>query len=44
MDQIDKIYIRPNVGILQLLKNQNYKAWFALAEFINNAIDSVSCD
>lgn len=40
MEQIDKIYIRPGVGILQLLKNQNYKPWFALAEFIDNAIDS----
>lgn len=37
---LKKINIRPDVGMLGLLKNQNYKPWYALAEFIDNALDS----
>lgn len=37
---LQKINIRPDVGMLGLLKNLNYKAWYALAEFIDNALDS----
>lgn len=34
------IEIRPEVTMLSVLKHLNYKAWFALAEFIDNALQS----
>lgn len=34
------INIRPNVSILSVLRHLNYKPWFALAEFVDNAIQS----
>lgn len=34
------INIRPGVGILGLFPSMNYKAWYALAELVDNAIDS----
>ncbi|QQG40565.1 MAG: ATP-binding protein [Candidatus Levyibacteriota bacterium] len=37
---IDSINIRPGVSILSVLKHLNYKPWFALAEFVDNAIQS----
>src|SRR5690242_20084133 len=36
----DSINIRPGVGILGLFPNMNYRAWYALAELVDNAIDS----
>lgn len=38
--QIDHINIRPGVSILSVLKHLNYKPWFALAEFVDNAVQS----
>ena len=38
--EIDKINIRPSVSILSALRHLNYKIWFALAEFVDNSIDS----
>ena len=32
--------IRPGVGILGLFPAMNYKAWYALAELVDNALDS----
>ena len=40
MGSLDKINIRPGVSILSVLKHLNYKPWYALAEFVDNAIDS----
>lgn len=40
MNTIDTINIRPGVSILSVLKHLNYKPWFALAEFVDNAIQS----
>lgn len=40
MNQSDKINIRPGVSILSALKHLNYKPHYAIAEFIDNAIDS----
>ena len=40
MEQIDQINIRPSVSILSALRHLNYKTWFALAEFVDNSIDS----
>lgn len=34
------IGIRPEVTVLSVLRHLNYKAWFALAEFIDNALQS----
>ena len=34
------VSINPGIGILTVLKVLNYKAWFALAEFIDNSISS----
>lgn len=36
----DKVSIRPQVTMLSVLKHIEYQTWFALAEFIDNAIDS----
>ena len=35
-----KIQIRPGVGILSVLSHLNYKSWFAIAEFVDNSIQS----
>lgn len=45
MKEIDKqiplhIGIRPEVTVLSVLRHLNYKAWFAIAEFIDNALQS----
>lgn len=37
---LGSINIRPGVSILSVLKHLNYKPWFALAEFVDNAIQS----
>lgn len=34
------IEIRPEVTMLSVLRHLNYKAWFALAEFIDNSLQS----
>ena len=36
----EKIGIRPDVGVLSVLRYLNYKPWYALAEYVDNAIDS----
>jgi hypothetical protein len=35
-----RVNIRPGVGILSVLRHLNYKPWFALAEFVDNALQS----
>lgn len=37
---INKIDIRPGVSILAVLRHLNYKPWFALAEFVDNSVQS----
>ncbi|MGY2798538.1 hypothetical protein ACVWV0_002714 [Ewingella americana] len=39
-DTLDPIEIRPEVNILSVLRHLNYKPWYAIAEFIDNAIQS----
>ena len=39
-DNIDRINIRPGVSVLSVLSHLNYRPWFALAEFVDNAIQS----
>ena len=40
MEQQNTVSIRPGVSILTMLKHIQYDPWFALAEFVDNAIDS----
>lgn len=40
MAQVSSVNIRPGVNVLSVLPHLNYKAWFALAEFVDNAIQS----
>jgi len=37
---LDRVSIRPGVSVLSVLKHLNYKPWFALAEFVDNAVQS----
>ena len=34
------VEIRPGVGMLALLSSMNYKPWYALSEFVDNALAS----
>jgi len=36
----EKVGIRPDVGVLGVLRNLNYQPWYALAEYVDNSIDS----
>jgi Histidine kinase-, DNA gyrase B-, and HSP90-like ATPase len=36
----NKVSIRPGVSVLSVLRHLNYKPWFALAEFVDNAVQS----
>lgn len=38
--RIGRISIRPGPGILSVLRHLNYRPWFALAEFVDNAVQS----
>ncbi len=38
--QLKKVNIRPEVTILSVLRHLNYRPWFALAEFVDNALQS----
>lgn len=40
MQKLNSVNIRPTVNILSVLKHLNYKPYYALAEFIDNSIDS----
>ncbi|GGC12573.1 hypothetical protein GCM10011494_34250 [Novosphingobium endophyticum] len=40
MAKVSSVNIRPGVNVLSVLPHLNYKAWFALAEFVDNAIQS----
>lgn len=39
-NKISKVNIRPGVSILSVLPHLNYRPWFALAEFVDNSIQS----
>lgn len=39
-EKIRAIDIRPGVSILSVLKHLNYRPWFAMAEFVDNALES----
>ncbi|MGO9085941.1 MAG: ATP-binding protein [Candidatus Sulfotelmatobacter sp.] len=37
---VDTVSIRPGVSILSVLRHLNYKPWYALAEFVDNSLQS----
>src|SRR5258708_9351819 len=37
---IESVNIRPGVSILSVLSHLNYKPWFAMAEFVDNSLQS----
>lgn len=37
---LDKLDIRPGVSMLGVLRHLNYRPWYALAEFVDNSVDS----
>lgn len=39
-DSAESINIRPGVSMLSVLRHLNYKPWFALAEFVDNSLQS----
>src|SRR5688572_5917642 len=41
-DTLEKqtVNIRPGVSILSILRHLNYKPWFAMAEFVDNSLQS----
>ncbi len=39
-NQSETVSIRPGVSVLSVLKHLNYKPWYALAEFVDNSIQS----
>ena len=38
--RVKKVDIRPGVSVLAVLRHLNYKPWFALSEFVDNAVQS----
>jgi hypothetical protein len=40
MTDIDPIDIRPEVSVMGVFRHLNYKPWFAIAEFVDNALES----
>ena len=39
---VPKVNIRPGVSVLAVLRHLNYKPWYALAEFVDNSVESFS--
>ncbi len=38
--RMETVNIRPGISVLSVLRHLNYKPWFALAEFVDNAVQS----
>ncbi|CAM3696209.1 ATP-binding protein [Isoptericola cucumis] len=38
--QVDNVEVRPGVGMLALFPSMNYKAWYAVGEFVDNSLQS----
>lgn len=38
--RLTRVNIRPGVSVLSVLRHLNYRAWFALAEFVDNSLQS----
>lgn len=39
-DALETVNIRPGVSVLSVLRHLNYKPWYALGEFVDNAVQS----
>jgi len=39
-EALEKVGVRPGVSILSILRHLNYMPWFALAEFVDNSLQS----
>lgn len=39
-ERLNRVSIRPGVSILSVLRHLNYTPWYALAEFVDNAVQS----
>src|SRR5687768_9998541 len=39
-DQTTTVNIRPGVSVLSVFRHLNYKPWYAVAEFVDNALQS----
>lgn len=37
---INSVIVRPDVGMLALFPAMNYKPWYAIGEFVDNALQS----
>ena len=37
---VTMVNIRPDVGVLSVLRHLNYRPWYAIAEFVDNSLDS----
>lgn len=40
MQGLERVSIRPGISLLSVLPHLNYKPWYALAEFVDNAVQS----
>lgn len=40
LPELERVSIRPGVSVLSVLRHLNYKPWFALAEFVDNSVQS----
>src|SRR5437879_3225489 len=40
VNSIESVNIRPGVSMLSVLSHLNYKPWYAMAEFIDNSLQS----
>ena len=40
VNTVNTVNIRPGVSVLSVLRHLNYRPWFAIAEFVDNSIQS----
>ncbi|MEI8348706.1 MAG: ATP-binding protein [Candidatus Omnitrophota bacterium] len=40
IDELKTVIIRPGVSMLSVLRHLNYRPWFAIAEFVDNSLES----
>jgi hypothetical protein len=38
--QVERVEVRPGVGMLALFPSMNYRAWYAIGEFVDNSLQS----
>ncbi|MFD1505742.1 hypothetical protein FE374_00915 [Georgenia yuyongxinii] len=40
VEQVKQVEVRPGVGMLALFPSMNYRAWYAIGEFVDNSLQS----